>query len=228
MNAVKAVCDSLNLSSLSMESIFIHHANYTIEAVKTKSIFYPTIWSQTFGKSLQKNIIEAKIIHTHLGIKLPLKTFAITPKRQTVEFAGLHGYNERSHLLTLILRELWTQLQYTRITRLDIAIDFKGKIPQKVLANLNQTRKPFKYKNTVYYKTEKEKSRNQKMDIKVYNKQKQAKLAYSLYRLEFVFKGNYFNKLLLKDIQLIYKRMEKSIKRATGLEVKIVDICPLG
>jgi len=210
-----------------MESVFIHHQDYTIEAVKTKSIFTPTVWGEAFGKSLTKNIIEAKIIHNYLGMKLPLKTFAVTPNNQTIEFAGLHGYNERSRLLMQTLRELWSQLQYTRVMRIDIAIDYEGKIPTRLIKALSKTRETFQYGNTTYYKTAKEKKTNQKMDIKIYNKQIQAKLDYPLYRLEFVFKGNYFNKLLLKDIQIAYKKMEKSIKKATGLSVKIEDITPL-
>ena len=232
MRLKKAVCDSLNLSSLAMESVFIHHEDYTIDAVKTRSVFNhsvftPRVWSKAFGKALTQYIIEAKIIHTYLGLKLPLKTFAVTPLSQTVEFAGLHGYNERSQLLMQILRELWSPLQYTRVTRIDIAIDYDCKIPTRIIKALSKTREPFRYGNTTYYKTAKEKKTNQRMDIKIYNKQIQAKLDYPLYRLEFVFKGNYFNKLLLKDITTAYTKMEKSIKKATGLSVKIEAIKPL-
>ena len=207
-----------------MEGIFIHHEDYIIEAVKTRSIFHPKEWSKTFGKALTKNIIEAKIVHTYLGLKIALKTFAVTPKSQTLEFAGLHGYNERSRLLMLTLRELWSSLQHTRVMRIDIAIDFKCKIPKSIIKALSKHREPFKYGNTTYYKTAKEKKNNQKMDIKIYNKQIQAKLDYPLYRLEFVFKSSYFKKLLLKDIETAYKKMEKSIKKATGLSVKIESI----
>jgi len=213
--------DSLNLSDSQMESIFIYHSDYTIEAVKTKSVFYPTVWSQAFGKSLKRNIIEAKIIHTYLGLKLPLKTFAVTPRSQTLEFAGLQGYNERAELLRQTLRELRSQLNSSRVMRIDIAIDFKRKIPKSITQALSKHREPFCYGNTTYYKTAKEKKTNQRMDIKIYNKQIQAKLDYPLYRLEFVFKGSYFNKLLFKDMETAYKKMEKSIKKATGLNVKI-------
>ena len=88
--------DSLNLSSETMESIFFYHQDYSIETVKSKSVFNPKVWLETFGKKLTENITEAKIIHTYLGLTLPLKTFAVTQKSQTLEFAGLHGYNERS------------------------------------------------------------------------------------------------------------------------------------
>jgi len=224
MRYKRANIDSLNLSSGTMESIFIYHSDYTIEPVKTKSLFNPKVWSESFSKSLTRNITEAKIIHTYLGLKIPLKTFAVSPKSQTLEFAGLYGYNERSQLLVQTLRELKSQLQYTRVMRIDIAIDFEGKIPKSIIKVLSRHREPFRYKNTTYYKTAKEKKTNQKMDIKIYDKQKKESLDYPLYRLEFVFKGNYFNKLLFKDIATAHKKMEKSIKKATGLSVKIKSI----
>ncbi len=207
-----------------MESIFIYNKNYIIEAVKTKSEFKPKVWSSTFGKALTRNIIEAKIIHTNLGLTLPLKTFAVMPKRQTLEFAGLHGYNERSKLLMQHLQELESQLLYAKVARIDIAIDFKHKIPKSIIKSLCKSREPFKWKNTTYYKTAKEKSKNSVMDIKIYDKQIQAKLDYPLYRLEFVFKSKYLSGVLFKDIETAYKKMEKSIKRATGLSVKVKPI----
>ncbi len=216
--------DSLNLSSASMEAIFIHHQDYIIETVKSRSVFEPNVWSATFGKALTQNIVEAKIIHTYLGLTLPLKTFAVTPKSQTLEFAGLQGYNERSRLLVQHLQELEGRLQYTKVTRLDVAIDFKGKIPKRVIKALSKYREPFRWKNTTYYKTAKEKGTNPFMDIKIYDKALHAKLDYPLYRLEFVFKGRYFKDVLFKDIETSYKKMEKSIKKATGLSVKIEPI----
>ena len=220
----RAVIESLNLAGEQVETIFIFDENYIIEPVKTKSAFYPKRWSETFGKALTRNITEAKIIHTYLGLKLPLKTFAVSPKSQTLELAGLHGYNERSWLLMQTLQELKSQLQYTRVMRLDIAIDFKGKIPKSIIRALSRYRDPFRWKNTTYYKTAKEKKTNRVMDIKIYDKALQAKLDYPLHRLEFVFKSKYLNGVLLKDVASIYKKMEKTIKRATGLNVKINHI----
>lgn len=224
MRYKKAYIDSLNLSDRQIESIFIYHQDYVIEAVKTKSTFMPEVWSQTFGRALKRNIIEAKIIHTHLGLTLPLKTFSVTPNTQTLEFAGLHGYNERSKHLLQHLQALKQALAHTRVMRIDIAIDFKHKIPKRVIEQLSQHREPFRYANTTYYKTAKEKKSNQRVDIKIYNKQIQAKLDYPLYRLEFVFKGSYFHKFALRELQSVYKKMEKSIYRTTGLSVKIEPI----
>jgi len=207
-----------------MESIFFYHQDYTIEVVKTKNVFNPTVWAETFGKSLKRNIIEAKIIHTYLGLTLPLKTFAVTPKSQTVEFAGLHGYSERSKYLLQHLHELKSQLQHTRVMRLDVAIDFNGSIPKRVIAHLKKNREPFKWKNTTYFKTAKEKKTNRMMDIKIYDKALHAKLNKPLYRLEFCFKSEYLKKVLLKDVKSVYSKMEKTIKKATGLSVKINHI----
>lgn len=216
--------DSLNLSGRHLESMFFYNQNYSIETVKSKTVFEPKVWSRTFGKSLTKNIIEAKTIHTHLGLTLPLKTFAVTPLNQTVEFAGLCGYNARSKLLVQTFRELKSQLQQSRVTRIDVAIDYRGDIPKSILKALSRTREPFRYGNTTYFKTKKEKKTNRVMDIKIYNKAHQAKLNFPLMRLEFVFKSEYLKKLLLKDIETALKKMEKSIKKATGLSVKIESI----
>jgi len=224
MRCKRVKIDSLNLSSHHLEALFINNNNYSIETVKSRSIFKPKIWSKAFGKSLRCNIIEAKIIHSYLGLKLPLKTFAVTPHSQTVEFAGIHGYDERSRLLTQTYRELESRLLQARVTRIDIAIDYKERIPQRIIRALSNNREPFQYGNTTYWKTAKEKKTNQIMDIKIYNKSVKDKLDFPLMRLEFVFKGNYFRKLLLRDIDSLLVRMEKSIKKATGLSVKIEKI----
>jgi len=224
MRYKSAKIDSLNLSNEHLEAMIIYNVNYIIESVKSKGKFEPKRWNETFGKALTQNVIEAKIIHSYLGLTLPLKTFAVSPLSQTLEFAGLHGYNERSKLLVQTLRELKSQLLQTRVTRMDIAIDYEGNIPQYIIKALSKHREPFRYGNTTYYKTAKEKKTNPFMDIKIYNKAHKAKLDYPLMRLEFVFKSRYLNKALWKDIDLAIIKMEKSIKKATGLSVKIESI----
>ncbi len=149
--------DSLNVSDNHLEAMFVYDNDYSIETVKSKAVFEPSVWSETFGKSLKKNIIEAKIIHTHLGQTLPLKTFSATPLRQTLEFAGLRGYNDRSRLLVITLNDLKSQLQQSRVTRIDVAFDYQGEIPKSIIKALCRTREPFRYGNTTYYKTAKEK-----------------------------------------------------------------------
>ncbi len=224
MRYKRAYIDSLNLSGEHFETIFIYPEDYSIEVVKSKSVFEPNKWKEAFGKKLTPNIIDARIVHTYLGLKLPLKTFAVTPNRQTLEFAGLHGYNERSLLLVQTLIELKSQLQFTQLARVDVAIDYSGMIPKKIIKNLSQTRKPKQVRNTAYWKTPKEGKTNRVMDIKIYSKTVKEKLDYPLMRLEFVFKSKYFNGILLVDIDKAIKKMEKSIKKATGLSVKIEKI----
>jgi len=224
MRYKRAKIDSLNLSHKHLEAVFIHNGGYRIEAVKTKSIFAPTVWSATFGKSLTQNIIEAKIIHSYLGAKIPLKIYSRSKDTPVVEFAGLHGYNERSKVLMKTLRELVSQLQDTRVMRIDIAIDYEGKIPTSIIKALSKTREPFRFGNTTYYKTAKEKKVNRLMDIKIYDKQHQANLEFDLMRLEFCFKPAYLKIVSLAGIETLYQKMQKSIKKATGLNVKIDHI----
>lgn len=213
--------DSLNLSSNDIDIVF-DSDDYIIEPVKSIGVFEPKRWSETFGKPLTRNIIEASILHTHTGLTIPFKRYAVSPQMRTIEFAGLHGYNERSKWLTELLRDKWSQLQNTRLMRVDVAID--GEILKKIVKALLQIREPFVYGNTTYYKTAKEKKSNTYMDIKIYNKQHQAKLDFPCMRLEFCFKGGYFNGLFLKDIDKAILKMEKSIKKAIGINVKIEGI----
>ena len=224
MRCKRGNIDSLNLSSETMEAVFIFHEDYTIETVKSRSIFHPKRWAETFGRALTKNVVEAKIIHTHLGLTLPLKVFSRTHKKQTVEFAGLYGYNERSELLLQTLEALRERLLNARVTRMDVAIDFNGNIPKGITKALSKLREPFRYGNTTYWKTKNEKKTNRRMDIKIYDKAHQAGLDYPLMRLEFVFKAEYLKELQLKDIETAYQKMEKSIRKATGLSVKVKPI----
>ena len=227
MGFKKVYIDSLNLSDMHMESLFIADENYEIEIVKSKFCFYPEVWSTAFKKSLTRNILEAKIIHSYLGLKLPLKIFGVTKKSQTLELAGLYGYNERSQLLRQTFIELAPRLQESKIKRIDIALDYGGAIPNKVIKAIKKTRKLKEFKNTTYYKTAKEKKTNPMMDIKIYNKDKKDKLGFPLMRLEFVFKGSYFKGITLKEIDKLFPKIEKTIKRITGVSVKIQAISSL-
>ncbi len=214
--------DSMNFSSEDIENIF-YSDDYIIEAVKSIGVFKPHRWSKAFGKALTKNMIEAKILHTSNGLTLALKRYAVSKSKQTLEFAGLQAYNEKSKLLKELLNELIAQLKHSYITRIDIAIDFKGKVSNKVIKALCNDREAFKYGNTTYYKTKKEKKSNASIDIKKYDKSKKENLSYELERLEFVFKGQYFKKLQIKDLKKAFKKMEKTIKKFAGLEVKIMS-----
>ena len=59
------------------------------------------------------------------------------------------------------------------------------------------------------------------MNIKTYSKSNKEKLSEEINRLEFVFMQDYLKKIQIKDIEKSFKRMEKSIKKFSGLEVQI-------
>ena len=221
--SIKGVIDSMNFSSSHLEDYFLND-DYIVETIKSVSVFEPKRWKETFKKSLTRNIIEAKILHTSTGLMLPIKRYSISPQKQTLEFAGLQGYNDKSKLLNGLLCDLYEHIQDEVLTRLDIAIDFKGKIPNRVIKALCKSRTPFKFWNTTYYKTGKEKKTNVRLNIKTYNKAKKSNLDYELERLEFSFTSQYLQKTKIKDLKNLFVKMEKSIKKFSGLEVKIYPL----
>ncbi len=218
---LKGVIDSFNFSSSQMESYFLDNENYSIETVKSIGIFEPDRWVQEFKKPLTRNITEAKILHTSTGLTLPIKRQSRNQKMQVIEFAGLQGYNERSKLLRELLSYLLEQINNEYIVRLDVAIDFKGKIPNRVIKELCKDRKAFKFWNTTYYKSKSEKKQNYHMNIKTYCKSKTKNETEDIYRLEFAFMRDYLKKLQVKDLEKSFNKMEKTIKRFSGLEVEI-------
>jgi len=217
----KAHFDSMNFSGTHLEDYFTTKA-FVVEVVKSRGIFEPHRWLEEFGKPLTRNIVEAKIVHTQTGLTLPLKRFSTSQNKQTLEFAGLKGYCEKSNLLMKLLKELWDDIQNEVITRMDVAIDFKGKVPAKVIKKLSKSRTPFQYLNTTYCKTKSEKKTNPHLDIKVYNKALHANLDEELERLEFCFKGSYFRgKYKIKNLDAVQLKMTKTIKRMAGVDVEI-------
>lgn len=213
--------DSFNFSNENLEYIFTDKNKYNIETVKSKGIFEPKRWSDTFGKSLSRNIVEAKILHTHTGLTIALKRYAINPNMQTLELAGLQGYSDKSLLLHHLLNEIWEQIQECYIRRIDIANDFKI-VPRRIILELKNNRVPFKYKNTEYFKSIKEKKENPRLNFKIYSKTKKENLDFELERFEIVFKGSYFNKIKIKDLQSQFNKMEKTILRFSGQKTKIL------
>jgi len=220
MRVKKANLDSLHLADEHFISMFEYHKNFQLEMIKSKSVFNPNEWFNTFGKSLTRNITEATIIHTYLGLSLALKTYSRSQRVQVLEFAGLQGYNERSKLLNVHLQELWEQLQHTKLTRIDIALDWV-KIPFKILKALKANREPFEWFNSTYYKTAKEKKKNYYINVVAYDKAKKENLSEPMERLEFSFNGAFFKDMYLKDLPKTIKKMEKAIKKKIGITVKI-------
>ncbi len=218
---LNGVIDSLNFSSSQMESYFKNDDNYSIEAVKSIGVFEPHRWVQEFKKPLTRNIIEAKMLHTSTGLILPIKRNSRSQKMQVIEFAGLQAYTDTSKLLSELLKGLLEQIESEHIVRLDVAIDFKGKIPNRVIKKLCEDREPFRFWNTTYYKSKSEKKQNNRLNIKTYSKSNKEKLGEEINRLEFVFLRDYLKKLQVKDIENSFKKMEKTIRRFSGLEVQI-------
>jgi len=220
MKVKVANIDSLNISTNSFEKLFLSD-NFIIQTAKSQGIFEPKLWFGEFGQLLQRHVVEAKIVFTVTGITLPLKRFSANPSSQTLEFAGLHSYKSKSEYLHKVLKSLYSEIQHSYIKRIDIAIDFRKSIPQSVINALNKARKKFKYFDSSYFKTSGEKKSNPKINILIYDKGKKEKLDFELWRLECSFRGNYFNKLTLREIEIAYKKMIKSIKRFTGLDITI-------
>lgn len=223
MKLRKGVIDSLNLSSSHLEAYFCCK-DYIIETVKSVGVFHPYRWREEFKKPLTRNIVEAKILHTSTGLVLPIKRQSRSQSKQTLEFAGLHSYNDKSKLLSELLIGLIEQVQNEQIVRLDVAIDFEGKIPNKVIRKLCEDRRPFRYWNTTYYKSNSEKKSNNRLNIKTYSKSKKENLSEEIERLEFSFTSSYWNKLQVKDLDKSFKKMEKTIKRFSGLDVEIQSL----
>ncbi len=225
MRVKLANVDSLNVNDLSLWSIIDNHPNYTLEVVKSQSIFNSLRWKQFTGKNLQRSIKEAEIIHNNRGVELPLKLFARS-RSPTLEFFGLAGYTDKSEERLLAFRELKQYIQHTKVTRLDICIDYPI-IPSKVLRELKCHRIETNYKsypNTTYYKSKLEGKTNSYFDIKIYNKQIQANLSSPTMRLEFCFKSAYTKGYTLKEIENLYRKCERTIKKITGITVKIESI----
>ena len=220
MKVLVANIDSLNISTYSFEELFLNDS-FLIQTAKSQGIFEPKLWFGEFGELLQKNVVEAKIVFTDTGLAIPLKRFSANPSLQTLEFAGLHSYKSKSKYLHKVLKDLFLKIQNSYIKRIDIAIDFRKSIPQSVINALNKARKKFKYFDSSYFKTNGEKKSNPKINILIYDKSKKEKLDFKLWRLEFSFRGNYFNKLTLREIDVAYKKIIKSIKRFTGLNITI-------
>ena len=232
MRVKKGLIDSINLRSENLEGYFILHKHYSIEVVKSKEVFNPEIWLNTFNKSLTSNIVRACIVHTHLGLTLALKTYSRSQKMQVLEFAGLYSYHERSNLLKNHFKELESQLEKTEITRVDIAMDYK-EIPYKVLKALKANREPFKWFNSTYFKTAKEGKKNYYINVVAYDKAKKEKLSEPMERLEFSFGSSFFKyqdeneetkTYCLKGLSKVCEKMEKAIKKKIGVTVKITPL----
>jgi len=221
---LKGRMDSLSLRSDDFEQLFTSE-DYIIVTVKGVGIFEPKLWSDTFKKSLTQSIMEAKILHTSTGLTIALKRYNRSPTKQTLDIAGLRGYDDKAMDLNNFLQSHFLEFMECEIKRIDICFDFV-KVPNRVIKRLCDKREPFKFRNTTYYKTPKELKTNDTLDIKMYDKQKEANLSKPLERLEFCFKGAYFPKgMKLKDLDKKFlSKMEKTIYNFSGIDAKIFPL----
>ncbi|QFR42408.1 hypothetical protein [Sulfurimonas xiamenensis] len=216
--------DSISLRSENFEQMFTSD-NYIIVTVKGVGIFEPKLWRDAFKQRLTKSIIEAKILHTSTGLTIALKRYNRSLTKQTLDIAGLRGYDDKAMDLNNFLQSHFLEFMECEIKRIDICFDFL-KVPNRVIKRLCDKREPFKFCNTTYYKTPKELKTNDTLDIKRYDKQKEAKLPRPMERLEFCFKGGYFPKgMKLNNLDRNFlSKMEKTIKRFSGIDAKIFPL----
>lgn len=217
--------DSISLRSDDFERFFTSD-NYIIVVAKSVGVFEPKLWRDTFKKPLTKSIVEAKILHTSTGLTIALKRYNRSPTKQTLDIAGIQGYDDKSELLKNFLAAHFFEFMECEIKRIDICLDFV-KVPNRIIKKLCLCRDIVKpVLNTTYMKTKSERKTNQTLDIKIYDKQKEAKLSRPLERVEFCFKGVYFPKgMKLKDLDRNFLfKMEKSIYNFSGIDAKISPI----
>jgi hypothetical protein len=168
--------------------------------------------------------VEAKILFTNTGLTLPLKRFSKNQTMQTLEIAGLYGYNEKSDYKRDFVAEHLETFSNCFIQRLDVAVDFSKKIPRKVIVAIKKFRKKtFKIKGTgtTYFKSLKEKKTNTFFDVKIYDKATKENLNCIMQRLELCFKKPYFKNITLAGIEMVYEKIIKTFKKYTGLEIQI-------
>jgi hypothetical protein len=216
--------DSISLRSDDFEELFTSE-DYIIVVAKSVGIFEPKLWSDTFKKGFTKSITEAKILYTSTGLTIALKRYNRSPTKQTLDIAGLQGYDNKSELLNDFLKAHFLEFMECELKRIDVCFDFV-KVPNRIIKKLCTKREPFQYWNTCYYKTPKEKKMNPTLDIKRYDKQKEANLPRPMERLEFCFKGAYFPKgMKFKDLDKNFiSKMEKTIFNFSGINAKVIPI----
>ena len=168
--------------------------------------------SNRMTKSKKKQLIELKNLYSYLAIletQTGLKYKVMQHKRAkkvNITFQGLKQYTEDSELMEHDLKDfIELYRDYISIMRLDVAIDNKEPFNKDKIAR-NTNRIISERWNTTYFKTEKEKRKNEHLNIKHYYKK-----VVQLFRLEFVFGRRYFK---AKDpLRLIENTIKKAIKK---------------
>ena len=224
--------DSLNINSTTFSSLFICNENYYVERLKTQRSHDVYRCKELFGKSFLNKTKSGKLvcpfreidaIHCYTGVVLPMKLHVKNKNSPTVEFAGLARRNKREDDLKSALLEIAPYAQDGIIKRIDIAIDVDIRIQSKVHKALARTRVAERYKNSIYYKTPNEGKRNPIVNIVIYDKGKKEgfNLDKKLIRMEFQFSSGFFPKITLRNIDKAIMKIEKRMKKDTGLNIKV-------
>ncbi len=149
------------------------------------------------------------ILETQTGLQYKLMKH-IRAKNIMLTFQGLRQYDEVSRLMMIDFKAIMERLQDDCVlVRLDVCFDENKPFNVQRIAKL-MNRVAMRYKNTVYFKTAKEKKKSQHLNIKHYKKFD------DVYRLEFVFGKRY----LQGSKEDVKKCISKTIKKALGKSFK--------
>ena len=212
MILVKADSVSIAITHSKLSRILKDTAKYKEEIIKDIGVFNPQGWMK-FEKKLHHNILRASILHTFNGIEIPVRTISQAKSKSILEFRGFESYTQKGQDLKNIFKDLQEQLFNGLVHRLDICLDFKYK-PYKVLKELERVRTPKQVGGTTYYKTQSENKKNNYFDIVYYDKK-------VVYRIEFRFKKSFIKNVTLENIEKVFSRIEKTIRKYTKLTLKI-------
>lgn len=174
--------------------------------------------SKRTKKGIDKQLIDLKnlyqylaILETQTGLKYKIMQHK-RAKKINITFQGLKQYTEISQLMEYDLKSFLEHFKEDiQVIRLDVAIDKQKAFNLDSIAR-NTKRNIFKFRETTYFKTAKEKKVNEHLNIKHYYK-----INVELYRLEFVFKKRYFEGK--NPLQSIERTIQKAIKK----RLKFID-----
>lgn len=174
--------------------------------------------SKRAKKGIDKQLIDLKnlyqylaILETQTGLKYKIMQHK-RAKKINITFQGLKQYKEISQLMEYDLKSFLEHFKEDiQVIRLDVAIDNQKAFNLDSIAR-NTNRNIFKFRETTYFKTSKEKKVNEHLNIKHYYK-----INVELYRLEFVFKKRYFEGK--NPLQTIERTIQKAIKK----QLKFID-----
>jgi hypothetical protein len=184
-----------------------------IQVAKNGLVFNQELLTEFKTISKAKYYDYLSILHTQRGLQYEI-TKLIVSKRYKLTFRGLKQYSEVSKLMRDDLQEVIALIgmDNLRICRLDVCFDQIEPFNMAKIA-MAYKRREYKFKNTTYLKTDKEKKTNRNLDIRHYKKG-------LFYRLEFSFKRSYLVSGLNEA------KLSKVIKKGIKKHFKFESIAP--